>query len=397
MRIALVSPYDFSVPGGVNSHILQLAAQFRERGQYVRILAPASDESHLLGDGEGVIVVGRPIPIPVSGSVARLAWNPRMGGRVSEILRREQFDIVHIHEPMAPWLPVTTLRVSQAVNVGTFHAAKEGGTRWYSYGRPVLRRWFGRLHGRIAVSPTAASLVERYFPSRYDIIPNGIDVARYAEGRPFSQYRDGKLNIVFVGRLEKRKGLKYLLRAYAGLKRELPNIRLIIIGEGRVRRGYELSVRNAGLRDVVFTGYVSEQDKVRYLHTADVFCAPNTANESFGYVLAEAMAAGAPIVATNLEGFAFVVTHGLEGLLVPPKDERALAEALHTLLLDPDLRARMAERGRERVRRFDWPAVAQRILSYYERLLYERDHAVPPAGDATESTYDAPVAAGQRE
>jgi phosphatidylinositol alpha-mannosyltransferase len=372
MKIGLVSPYDFSVPGGVNSHILQLAAQFRRRGQDVRILAPASNQERLLGDPEHVIVVGRAIAVPVSGSIARIAWNPRLGGRVSRLLREQSFDVVHVHEPMMPWLPVTAVRVSEAVTVGTFHAAREGGSRIYSYSRPLLKRWFRRLDGRIAVSPTAARLVQRYYPGQYDIIPNGIDVERYREAAPFSQYRDGKLNILFVGRLEKRKGAKYLLRAFAGLKREMPDVRLIIVGEGRARRGYETSVRKAGLRDVVFTGLVSEADKVRYLHTADIFCAPATGNESFGIVLAEAMAAGLPIVATNLEGYAHVMTHNVEGLLVPPKDERSLAQALRVLALDPALRAQLAARGRERVRQFDWSRVGQTILSYYERLLYER-------------------------
>ncbi len=376
MKIALVSPYDFSVPGGVNNHLLQLAAQFRRLGHEVRILAPASDPNQLVGNGIDVITIGRPIPIPTAGSIARIVVNPRLGGRITEVLERERFDIIHLHEPMMPTLPIKVLWASRSVNVGTFHAAKDGGNRFYSYSRFLMRRWLRALHGRIAVSPAAAALVGRYFPAHYDIIPNGLDVARYMEpAAPFPQYRDGKLNIVFVGRLEKRKGLKYLLRAYATLKRDFPGIRLIIVGDGRVRRGYETSVRKAGLRDVVFTGYVSEEQKIRYLHTADIFCAPNTGNESFGYVLAEAMAAGLPIVATNIPGFAYVVTHGEEGLLVRPKNERALAEALAALLRDPEMRARLTARGRERVRRFDWPHVARAILSYYERLLSQQEAA----------------------
>ena len=375
MKIALVSPYDFSVPGGVNGHILQLATQFRKLGHQVRILTPASDESHIVG--EGVIVVGRPIPVHFSGSVARIAWNPRLGGRITEILEHERFDVVHLHEPLMPGVTLVTLaalRASTAITVGTFHAAKEGGTRLYSYGRRFVQRWFSRLDGRIAVSPAAAQLIERYFPATFTIIPNGINVAHYAtDAPPYARYRDGKINLLFLGRLEQRKGLKYLLRAYAGLKREYPNIRLIVVGEGGYRRGYQTSVQKAGLADVVFAGLVTEEEKLRYLHTADIFCAPNTGNESFGIVLAEAMAAGLPIVASNVTGFAYVVTHGEEALLVRPRDERALGEALRTLILDPGLRHRLAERGRVRVNQFDWSHVAQDILSYYERLLYERE------------------------
>ena len=378
MKIALVSPYDFSVPGGVNSHILQLATQFRKLGHQVRILAPASDESHIVG--EGVIVVGRPIPVHFSGSVARIAWNPLMGSRIADILESGQFDIVHLHEPLMPGVTLTALRVSTAVTVGTFHAAQEGGSRLYSYSRRFVQRWFSRLDGCIAVSPAAAELIERYFPATFTVIPNGIDVASYAaEVQPYARYRDGKINILFLGRLEQRKGLKYLLRAYAGLKREYPNTRLIVVGEGGYRRGYQTSVQKAGLADVVFTGRVTEEEKLRYLRTADIFCAPNTGNESFGIVLAEAMAAGLPIVASNVTGFAYVVTHGEEALLVRPRDERALGEALRSLILDPSLRQRLAERGRERVKQFDWSRVAQDILSYYERLLYEREITSTPS------------------
>lgn len=380
MKIALVSPYDFSFPGGVNSHILHLADHFRREGHDVRILAPASHPDRLLGDGRDVIVVGRPVALPLSGSVARISRNPRVGPRLDEIFAAERFDIVHIHEPFMPWLPFQALRHSQSVTVGTFHAAKEGGNRFYAYGRRILRRWLPRLHGRIAVSPAAAALPERYFPIRCDIIPNGIDVDRFtAEAPPIPEYVDGKLNILFLGRLEKRKGLKYLLRAFARLKQRYPDLRLIVAGDGAVRRGYETSVRKAGLSDVVFTGYVSEEEKVRLLRTAHIFCAPATANESFGIVLAEAMAADLPIVATDIQGYAAVARHGHEGLLVPPSDEQALAGALARLIDDPDLRNAMAESGRLRVRQFDWPRVAHRILTYYQRLLDERAARGAPA------------------
>ncbi|HWO93590.1 MAG TPA: glycosyltransferase family 4 protein [Dehalococcoidia bacterium] len=393
--MAQVSPYDFSYPGGVNSHILQLTWHFEQLGHEVRILAPASDDGRLLGAGRNAIIIGRPIAVPLSGSVVRIARNPRLGGQIAEVLEREQFDVIHIHEPLMPWLPFHTLRLSSCVTVGTFHAASERGNLLYSYGRGILRRWFKKLDGRIAVSPAAAHHVARYFPEHYDIIPNGIDVARYAaEVQPFEHLRDGKLNILFVGRLEKRKGLKYLLRAYAALKRDHPNLRLIIAGEGAVRHGYEVSVRKAGLKDVIFTGYVSEEDKIRYLHTADIFCSPATGNESFGIVLLEAMAAGLPIVATNIRGSQFVVTDGVEGLLVRPKNEAGLTQALGRLIEDPDLRTRLANGGRERVREFDWWKLARRILSYYDRLIYEREAGAREAA-ASPHSYPPEASIGQ--
>jgi len=372
MKIALVSPYDLSVPGGVNSHILPLAHQFRCAGHEVRVIGPASDVNSLPA-APGVIVIGRPFPVPASGSVARIALSLRLAGQVKAVLQAERFDVVHVHEPLMPLLPIQFLRFSEAVNVGTFHAAREGGNRLYSYSRRLLRRWYRKLDGKIAVSPAAAALVSRYFHGYYNIIPNGVDVPQFSRGvDPLPQFMDGKRNILFLGRFEKRKGLSYLLRAFPAVKREMPETRLIIAGDGRSRPRYERYVRQAHLEDVVFTGYVSSEDLPRYQHTADIYCSPATGNESAGIVLLEAMAAGRAIVASNIEGYASVVTHGVEGLLVLPKDAEALSHALVHLLADDALRARMGELGGVRAEQLSWERISQRILSYYERLMYEK-------------------------
>ena len=370
MKIALVSPYDLAVSGGVNSHIVQLAARFRARGHAVRIVGPASAEP-AIGTDPDVAIIGRPVPVPVSGSVARIALSLRLSGQVKDLLERERFDVVHVHEPLTPFLPITFLRFSDAVNVGTFHAAKEGGSRLYAYSKRLLKRWFRKLDGKIAVSPAAERLVSRYFPGYYNIIPNGVDLERFTGAYPLPEFTDGKLNVLFVGRMEKRKGLKYLLRAFAAVKREMPDTRLIVVGEGRLRPGYEWSIHRAGVEDVVFAGFVPDAELPRYYASADMFCAPNTGNESQGYVLLEAIASGKPVIASNIEGFAAVITDGVEGHLVEPKNAEALALALVHLLADSDLRSEMARRARLRAEEYSWDRVAQRVLSYYERLLYE--------------------------
>jgi phosphatidylinositol alpha-mannosyltransferase len=380
MKIGLVSPYDFAVPGGVNSHIQHLAENFQRLGHEVRIVAPCS-QRRSLSLGENVICIGRAIGVPASGSVARIALSLRLAPRVRRVLAAENFDVVHIHEPFVPFLPVQFLRFSEATNVATFHAAKEGGgSRWYAYGRRVLRRWFRNLDGKIAVSLPAMRLVSRYFPGYYNIIPNGVDVGHFsAPTEPLPQYCDGKLNILFVGRLEKRKGVANLLRAYVRVKEEMPETRLIIVGpETRLKRGYQRTVRDAGLEDVVFAGYALYDDLPRYHRTAHIFCAPATGNESQGIVLLEAMAAGKPIVASNIDGYGGVITHGVEGLLVLPNDAEGLAEALLQLLRDPDLRQAMGERGRQRAPEFGWERISQRVLSYYERLSYEKQSGPSP-------------------
>ncbi len=369
MKIALVSPYDWSVPGGVNSHCSHLRDQFVQAGHDVRIVAPTSRR----GDDPGVITIGRrPVSLPVSGSLARISLSLTLGPPVRRVLAEEAFDVVHVHEPFMPVLPINFIRYSEAVNVGTFHATREKSYFFYNWGKRHLRRWFRRLDGKIAVSTAAAGFVEEYFPGYYNIIPNGVDVAKFsAETEPLKRYQDGKLNILFVGRPEKRKGLDYLLQAYAQVKAQIPDSRLIIVGAGKFGR-YERTVRSRRLADVEFCGFVSDDELPRYYQTADVFCAPATGFESQGIVLLEAMAAGLPIVASNIEGYAAVFTHDVEGFLVLPTEVDALADALIDVLSSPSKRKKMAAQARRRAQAFAWPRVSQQVLSYYDRLLHER-------------------------
>ena len=369
MKIALVSPYDWAVPGGVNSHCARLREQFVARGHGARIIAPASKRI----DEPDVITIGkRPVSVPASGSLARISLSLTLGPPVRRVLAEEQFDIVHVHEPFMPVLPIHFLRYSEAVNVGTFHASREKGQFFYAWGRRHLRRWFRRLDGKIAVSPAAARFVEQYFPGYYNIIPNGVDIEHFsAPAPPLAEFQDGKLNILFVGRPEKRKGLDFLLEAFAKVRARRPDTRLIVVGAGKFGR-YQRRASSMGLADVVFRGYVPYPDLPRYHQAAHVFCAPNTGFESQGIVLLEAMAAGLPVVASNIEGFAAMVTHGVEGLLVLPGDATGLADTLLELLSDADRRRRMTEHGRGRAQAFSWQRVSQQVLSYYERLLHER-------------------------
>ena len=370
MKIGLVSPYDFSVPGGVNTHICHLADNYRCLGHNVRILAPASRREAVQRDD--LIVMGqRTIGLPAGGSVAHITLSLTLGPLVDRVLAREAFDIIHLHEPFVPLLPFQVLRRSKGLNVATFHAAKDQGRQWYAYFRPAISHWWPRIQGKIAVSPAALGMIERYFEDHYEIIPNGVDYQRFATPvPPFPQFKDGKLNLLFLGRLEKRKGLPYLLQAYAQVKARLPESRLIIVGpDGGMLAGAEAFVRREGLTDdVVFTGYVPEEDKPRYYRTADVFCAPNTGNESFGVILLEAMAAGTPVIASNIEGFAHVVAHEQEGLLMPPRNAAALAGALVQLLGDADRRREMGRRGQEKACQFSWDRVSQQVLDFYRRV-----------------------------
>ena len=364
MKIAMVSPYDFTWPGGVTAHVTQLARQLGRTGHEVQVLAPHSP-SREYSSPDDFIGLGRSVPLPSGGSIARVSLSWWLYPKVRALLQREDFDIIHLHEPMAPILPLCVLEFSNAVNVGTFHASYKH-QHLYRLSHPIIKRWHARLHGGIAVSPAAQRYVNSSFPGDYKIIPNGIDVDHFSNNSaPWPEYMDGKTNILFVGRLEKRKGLKHLLEAYSRLKWELPDTRLLVVGPGNPDRDSHHILSARAMRDVVFLGKVSYQDLPRYYATADIFCAPATGAESFGIVLLEAMAAGKPIVASDIEGYNAIVSHGRQGLLFPRKDAEALAAALALLVRNPELARSMGARGRQDVEAYRWDKVASQVVDFY--------------------------------
>jgi phosphatidylinositol alpha-mannosyltransferase len=376
MRIGLVSPYDFPYPGGVTKHITNLAKSFRQCGHQVRIIAASSQDGDEVPP-DVIRISSFVVPVRYSGSVARISFSPRLACRVRALLRQEAFDVLHLHEPTTPMLPWLMMRQAQKLSpqtalIGTFHAYRESPSIPYHYARPVFRRVVNHLDGRITVSTAACDYVNAYFPGSYHVIPNGVDTTLFGNPspEPLSQFSGG-LNILFVGRLEPRKGLRYLIEAYARVKTTLPEARLLVVGPytAEDRALFEQNLRRLRLRDVCFIGYVPDGELARYYQTSHVFCAPSTGFESFGMVLLEAMAAGTPIVASDIAGYRTVISHKAEGLLVPPKDPIALAEALIYLLQRPGLCQAMGERGRATASRYAWDHVADKVLDYYYDVL----------------------------
>lgn len=371
MKIALVSPYDWAYPGGVKNHIRSLSDELQRMGHRTTIVSPSSKPARELAT-PNLVTIGKPLPLPIAGSIARPTFSLHRGPQVRALLEEEEFDVVHLHEPLVSALTISFLRNSHTLNVGTFHAYVPR-SRGYRSAKPLMKRWFRNLHGKIAVSQAAADLIGKYFPGYYNIIPNGINLDHFRpDVQPIESYMDGKLNIVFVGRMEKRKGLRYLISAYGRLKWEYPQIRLIIIGPGKLDPASERVLGERVLDDIEIVGGVDYAELPRYYRTADIFISPATGGESFGIVLLEAMATERPIIASNIPGYAGVMQHGVQGLLVEPQDDQALAAAIVELMQNPDQRRAMGARGRLHAQAYGWPKVARQVYNYYERLLDER-------------------------
>ena len=394
MKIALVAPYDFAYPGGVANHVAALERHLTALGHQVMVIAPASQP--VTAFGERFIRIGTPRPMPASGSVARITISVRLANKIKETLERERFDIVHLHEPFMIMLCSAVLRFSRSVNVGTFHAAegKPGYNLAWPISRWILSRRARKLQGHIAVSNAARDYHARYVPAEYTVIPNGIDLEHFNPAvSPIPEFSDGKLNVLFVGRLENRKGLKYLIEAFKKVHQDYPETRLLVVGPGtRLRPKYEKMVRDAHLeKDVVFTGGVSYADLPRYYQTADICCAPATGQESFGIVLLEAMALGKPVVASNIPGYAGVLTHEQEGLLVKPRSAHDLAAAISRLIMDPGLREKLGLQGIKTAQDYGWEKVARRVENYYRQVL-ARCGKGQPADHAGDQTPESPRA-----
>ncbi|MGA9491173.1 MAG: glycosyltransferase family 4 protein [Mycobacterium sp.] len=363
MRIGMVCPYSFDVPGGVQSHVLQLAEVMRARGQSVSVLAPSSPHVSL---PDYVVSAGRAFPIPYNGSVARVQFSPTVHGKVRRWLAEGEFDVLHLHEPNAPSLSLWALRVAEGPIVATFHTSTTK-----SLSLSLLQGWLRpsneKIVGRIAVSDLARRWQMEALGSDAVEIPNGVDVASYESAPLLPGYpRPGK-TVLFLGRYdEPRKGMAVLVDALPALVKRYPGLQVLIVGRGDED---ELRAKVGGLAGHLrFLGLVDDEAKASALRSADVYCAPHTGGESFGIVLVEAMAAGTPVVASDLHAFRQVLRDGEAGLLVAVDDSAALADGLIALLENDSLAKRYAAAGSQAVRRYDWSVVASQIMQVYETV-----------------------------
>jgi phosphatidylinositol alpha-mannosyltransferase len=382
MKIGVVTPYDLAIPSGVNSSLIPLAGWMREQGHDVRVYGPQSTparttptDSDPYGDLPLITThLGRPRSLRWGGAMASISVSPLGARRLAKTLRAEQFDIIHVHEPVLSW-PMTQLLGSPSTGlVGTFHSAEAAAARGYRVAGWPLRRWLRRFDVLTAVSEAAAATVRPALPAPCEIVPVCIDVAHYAEPPITPASKDGRRRtVLFVGRADPRKGLDDLIEAFARLRIQRDDLRLVIVGpDSRACARLARDPRLADRSDVHIVGSVPANALANHYRSADVFCSPATGGEAFGLVLIEAMAAGVPVAASDIAGYRDVVRHEVDGLLTPHSNPAQLARTLARLLDDEPLRGTLRSAGRRRAQTFSTEVVGQQLLDLYDRHLRRR-------------------------
>lgn len=369
MKIGFVSPYAWDVPGGVQAHIRDLALHYQKQGHEVSVLAPASEES--LIDDDFVVVAGKPVAIPYNGAVARVLFGPVAASRVRQWIGSGDFDVLHLHEPAIPSLSLLACSIAQGPMVGTFHAAAPRQKVAFAIA-PFLEPVIEKLRARIAVSEVARETLTIHLDTDAIVIPNGIEVGFFANAQANPEWQS-ELSIGFIGRFsEPRKGLDVLLKALPNVARIFPDFRLLIAGPGE---GLEaMQSINPELRNhLKFLGRVDDEEKAAFLKSLDLYIAPNTGGESFGIILAEAMAAGVPIVASDIPAFKYLLDNGRYGHLFENENPVDLASKIIGLLRSAEERRLLSEAGQTRAMRFDWSEVGAEIMNVYLHAISESE------------------------
>jgi len=382
LRVAIVTQAYHPAVGGVTEHVDATALALRDRGHHVVVVTSRFGRGEI--QSEHVRRIGRNVVIPYNGAENNVTIGFGLDRRLRALFQEERIDVIHVHCPLSPTLPLLALRVATQPIVGTFHSTSSSDLPFRLLRRQLLP-YYRRIDRALAVSETAHEFVARHFSGPVEILPNGVNLDRFRPGlKRLERFEDDTPNILFVGRHDPRKGLPELLTACEWLAARGARFRLIVVGDGRLRRRVERMASGALLGRVHFEGRVSNEHLPWYYASADIFCSPARGGESFGIVLLEAMASGVPVVATDLPGYRTVLTSGKEGLTVPPRNPRALADALELLLERPDLRSAMGARGIETAKRYAWPLIVTRLEEIYHSLL-SRPPAAPGTGDAPDA------------
>jgi phosphatidyl-myo-inositol alpha-mannosyltransferase len=377
VRIGIVSQSYYPRYGGVTEHVHHTAVELRRRGHEVTIITgrfrKGDEDRHEIG----VERIGTNIMVPFNRAFIDFTVGLSLRQQLRRLFHTYNFEVLHTHSPNAPSLPVLAVQEAWCAQVGTFHTTAGRSLLQDLFRGYLARTTISRLDARIAVSKTAKASTRLYYPGEYHIIPNGVDIERFHPGvEPIERWMDPEyVNLLFVGRLDPRKGLQYLLAAMPEIvERTRGRARLLVVGDSYLRTKFEAQVTPAMREHIHFLGHVPSADLPRWYATGDIFISPASGNESFGIVLVEAMAAGTPVVATDIPGYRSVIDPGVNAEAFPPGDVKALARVVSALVEDPDRRARLAERGRARAIEFAWPEVTERIEAVYREAMAAHGH-----------------------
>jgi phosphatidylinositol alpha-mannosyltransferase len=364
MKVAMVTQSYYPSMGGVTEHVHYLSKALCALGHEVRIITSGPDHN---GD-DSVIRLGRNALFPINGALVNVTVGLNLARRLRDIFVARQFDIIHIHSPLEPTLPLAALTAARSLDcpvIGTFHmsARVSPGYEVFSH---ALTPYADRLDARIAVSQAARRFAQKYFPGHYVLVPNGVDCDRFA-GRDerIGRLNDGRINFLYVGRLDMRKKVPWLISAFKRAYRRNHHCRLVIIGKGLTEPACRLAAYRLPRDSVVFTGNVAPAQLPAYYLSSHIFCSVPSGSESFGIVLLEAMAAGKPVIATSIEGYGEIVRDGIDGILIRPGDTGALVDAMTRLAVDEAARLAMGRSGKVRARNFDWSRIAGRVEQVY--------------------------------
>ncbi len=380
MKVCIISDLYYPYPGGISEHVHHTALELKRLGHEVKILTTNyskkfdfCDSSTVL-QNTTVVRVGKAIPCSINKSIGVIPIGFNLSGKIQGFLNTRtngnitsNFDVIHLHTPNA-YLPLFTIKHSKSLNIATYHS-NAPKLKWHTYAARITRSYIDKVDGAIAVSDTALDAIERFIDFPHTIIPNGIDTERFSpEVEPFSKFKNGGPNILFVGRFEQRKGLKYLLQAFREVRKKMPTARLIIVGSKN--RSQQKTTNQKG---IYFEGRVSPENVPRYYASCDIYCSPAIGGESFGIVLLEAMSSGKPVIASNIFGYREVITDGEDGILVEPKNPDALAQKLIEILANKELTTRLGKNGRKTALKYSWEKVTKRIESFYYEIAEKKN------------------------
>jgi len=366
MKVALITFHSFLEEGGVKRHVLALKEEFEKRGIETKIIVPRRKKSE--DYGKDVILLGTSFKLNLGGGISDLVFNFDHFA-IERVLKREKFDVLHFHNASFPSFFQILLSpyTFKTLNILTFHSDVSRSNFLKTFFPLFLSFCNLRLDGLIAVSEVALSFFKDFKKPKV-LIPNGVNLKEFSpKGEKFNEFLDGKINLLFVGRIEERKGLIYLLKAFEILKRKYQNLRLIVVGEGPERKNCEDFVKEKNLKDVVFLGELKEKELFKIYRTGHIFCAPSIFGESFGLVILEAMASGLPFVAFANEGYkSWLKGKKGEEFLVPPKNHVLLAKKIEILIKNPQKRKELSLWGQKEAKKYSWSNIAQKVLNFYQ-------------------------------